>query len=140
MDIIGDHPSSIDVIQGGIGDCYFITVLNSLAVHKDELERIFITKKPNKTGIYALKLLVNGQYRTILLDDYIPVFKHAPHIPSFIWSDSFNVWAILLEKAWAKLNGSYEAITAGTQVEAFSFLTPYPVKEYISDEQLLDGD
>jgi len=110
-----------------VGDCYFISVLISLSVQKAELERIFITKKPNKAGIYALKLLVNGEFKTILLDDYVPVYKYAPHIPSFIRSDSFNIWAILLEKAWAKINGSYEAITGGHQAEAFSFLTPYPV-------------
>ena len=139
-EVLGDNPSSIDVIQGGVGDCYFITVLISIATQKEILNRIFITQTPNKAGIYAMKLLVNGECKTIIVDDYIPVYKYASHTPAFMRSDSFNIWAILLEKAWAKINGSYEAITGGHQAEAFSFLTPYPVEVFRSDEQLLDGE
>ena len=39
---------------------------------------------------------------------------------------------MLLEKAWAKLNGSYEAVIGGSQKDAFTFLTPYPVKKFMS--------
>jgi hypothetical protein len=41
---------------------------------------------------------------------------------------------LLLEKAWAKLNGSYEQIISGSTSDAFSFLTPYPTKYNIHEE------
>jgi hypothetical protein len=37
---------------------------------------------------------------------------------------------MLLEKAWAKLNGSYESIISGIPKEVFSFFTPYVTKTY----------
>ena len=76
--------------------------------------------------------MVNGQFKTIIIDDYIPVKTTNPYEPAFSKSRSRNIWVILLEKAWAKLNGSYEAVIGGSQRDAFTFLTPYPVKKFMS--------
>ena len=39
-----------------------------------------------------------------------------------------NIWPMLLEKAWAKVNGSYEDIISGNPKEAMKFLTPFVSK------------
>ena len=68
-----------------MGDCYFITALLSLSQHRDELEKIFITKEPNEAGVYALNLIVNGEQKTIIIDDFIPVWENPYHIiPAFL--------------------------------------------------------
>lgn len=82
--IIGENPSPIDIVQGSLGDCYFVSVLMSISTNKQELERIFITKTENSAGIYALKLLVNGEPKTIIIDDFIPVMAFANHVPAFM--------------------------------------------------------
>ena len=38
-----------------------------------------------------------------------------------------NIWPILLEKAWAKFNGSYEDIQSGHSKEVKSFM-PFPLE------------
>ncbi len=43
--------------------------------------------------------------RTILLDDNIPVNHEG--IPFSLKTNGPELWAILLEKAWAKLHSSY---------------------------------
>lgn len=86
--------------------------------------------------MFHIKLLVNGKYEVIsklrnpkhiVIDDYVPYNTKREKIA--FWSTySNNIWAILLEKAFAKLNGSYEDIIRGTATIAFQFLLPYPVK------------
>ena len=41
-----------------------------------------------------------------------------------------SMWGPLIEKAWAKVNGNYEAINTGLGLEAFAFLTNTPSRYY----------
>lgn len=64
-----------------------------------------------------------------MIDDWVPYDTVKDKIA--FWSTySNNVWAILLEKAFAKLNGSYEDIIRGRATEAFQFLLPYHAKYF----------
>ena len=49
------------------------------------------------------------------------------------------MWVILLEKAWAKIHGSYETIIAGDGAEALRDITGAPSYNYdIKDEETWD--
>ena len=39
----------------------------------------------------------------------------------------------MIEKAWAKINGSYEAIVTGSAWDALKFLVPYPIERWTYD-------
>jgi len=39
-----------DVIQGALGDCYFLSALSVLAANPDRLTRLFLTKEANASG------------------------------------------------------------------------------------------
>ena len=92
-----------------------------------------------KQTIYAIRLLVNGKYEIIVIDDYVP-YNKVKCQPAFCSTYSKNIWAILLEKAFAKLNGSYEDIISGKATEALGFMLPYSIKYFdhynYSKEQL----
>lgn len=79
--------------------------------------------------IFPIKLLVNGKYEVIVVDDYIP-YNKVKNKPAFCSTYSNNIWAMLLEKAFAKLNGSYEDTIRGKASEALSFLLPYSIKYF----------
>ena len=36
------------------------------------LDRIFVTKEYNSQGMYILKLCVNGEWQTVVIDDRLP--------------------------------------------------------------------
>jgi calpain-15 len=49
------------------------------------------------------------------------------------------MWVILLEKAWAKIHGSYDTIIAGNGAEALRDITGAPSFNYdIKDEETWD--
>lgn len=96
-----------DIKQGDCGDCYFLSSISSLAEFPKRVEDIFLTKEINDAGCYALKFYINGEPETVVVDDYFP---YCTHKQSWAFSRSNNdseIWVLLLEKAWAKIFGSY---------------------------------
>ena len=73
-----------DVIMGACNDCYMFAALSGMAENRledldslkeDQGERIrnnFLTKEVNSAGCYAIKFNIDGQERTIVVDDYFP--------------------------------------------------------------------
>lgn len=69
---------------------------------------------------------VNGEKKEVVVDDYFPYDNHKQ---TWAFSRSNNekeIWVLLLEKAWAKIYGSYQRIEAGTTGEALTVLTGAP--------------
>jgi len=91
-----------------------------------EIKKIFLTKKFNKSGCYAMKLFVNGHPQVVVVDDYIP-YDTVCKWPVFAGKKTKNIWPILLEKAWAKINGTFEDIVTGSAWEGLKTLLPYPI-------------
>ena len=46
------HPT--DIIQGRLGDCYFLATLSGLAENPENVEDLVLTKEVNSAGIYAV--------------------------------------------------------------------------------------
>lgn len=67
------------------------------------LER-FNTKLANRAGIYLISFFMNGIVTPVVVDDYVPVRRGKP---CFAKTRDGELWLLLLEKAWAKINGSY---------------------------------
>ena len=82
----------------------------------------------NQLGYYELCLFIEGQWQIVIIDDFIPVKKN--HIYEFAFAqpdNDYNIWLILLEKAWSKVNGSYyNAMTDSSPYEIFHALTGFP--------------
>ena len=62
--------------------------------------------------------MIVGKIRQVAVDDYVP---GKDKIPSFsgVTADH-DYWAMILEKSWAKIHGSY-MITEGGSVLIFNF-------------------
>lgn len=104
-----------DIVQGVLGDCYFLSTLASLSEFPERILDIFnfeyegksreeVIKLCEKKGIYCLTMLDMGIPKEIIIDDYIPCFSINKG-PAFTRTNGNEVWAVLLEKAWAKLYG-----------------------------------
>ena len=108
--------------QGALADCYFVSALSSLIGKPGAVDSLFITKEINKAGIYAVRIFLNGKPEIIVVDDFLPVRNGRPEFAR--GKDEF--WMCILEKAWAKLHGSYAAIEAGQAEHVLLHLTNSP--------------
>ena len=64
-----------DINQGELRDCYFLSVLSSLAEFPENVKALIDTQEINSAGIYLLMFFVNGIPTPVIVDDYFPV-KH----------------------------------------------------------------
>lgn len=115
-----------DIKQGFCGDCYFLSSISSLAEFPDRVKDIFLTKEINEAGCYALRLFVNGEPEIVVVDDYFPWHPFNKDWAFSRSNDDHEIWVMLLEKAWAKVFGSYQRIEGGQAGEALPALTGAP--------------
>ena len=93
------------------------------------LQRILKTHDVNQVGIYRVKFFINGLRTSVIVDDFIPVIVEGKYRrPAFIYSQKQLFWATLIEKAWAKINGSYAAIRRSSQSFLSIHLTGVPAE------------
>jgi calpain-15 len=126
-----------DIRQGALGDCWFLCAIAALTEFPMLVEKIFPeeSRQVSEYGIYSLKICKNGWWQDVRVDDYFPCFPGAG--PIYSRANGNELWVLLLEKAFAKLHGSYEAIKAGWAYEAMMDLTGAPYKTIRFDDSEL---
>ena len=113
-----------DVKQGSLGDCYFLSSLGDLCKCGGLISDMFRIKEKNPDGYYEIILIIDGEKRIVIIDDNIPVLK-SDKKPCFARPNGHELWVMLLEKAWAKINGGYLNIIGGRVREALECLTGF---------------
>lgn len=99
-------------IKGTLLDGYFLTAITALLEIPQRVVGSFVSKRKNKFGCYAIKLFVNGEATEVVIDDLLP-YDYSPEVDNWAFSHTKTdneVYVLLLEKAFAKVFGSYEAM------------------------------
>ncbi|KAJ6250206.1 calpain [Anaeramoeba flamelloides] len=108
-----DGMSPEDIEQGSLGDCYLLSSISVLSLKEEKVLKIFLTKKYQpEFGFFIVRFFSNDQWHKIIVDDYLPCGRNGR--PIFARSkNNDELWVQIIEKAYAKLFGSYEAIEGG---------------------------
>ena len=75
-----------------------------------------------------VKLFINGNETSVIVDDYLPVKANGQ--PAFATCRDGELWVSLLEKAWAKLHGTFARIEGGLPCFAASHIMGVPSESF----------
>ena len=117
-------PSPKDVIQGELGSCWFLSALSLLAEKPFLLLNCMISQKLETSGLHQVRLCRRGEWVVVNIDDFLPCNRKGQLI--FSLGRKKQLWVPFLEKALAKLYGSYEAIAKGACADGLQSLTGEP--------------
>lgn len=133
-----DNITQDSIAQGELGDCYFICALIYIAKDKDLVKTIFHPKSSLEYGCVLVYFQFMGVKLPVIVDTQMPFdlenSGYDPTIPKFSRPKAKEdpCWFVLLEKAFAKLCGSYKAIISGTTSYGVRILMEY-FSIYIDD-------
>lgn len=131
-------PRPDDSVQGAVGNCWFVCALSVLAqVAPQTLRTCFVTQDLNPAGVYRLRLNAEGVWHVVTVDDLLPV--NALDCAAYTKPSRRSLWGPLLEKAAAKMHGSYESLAGGTFAEAFNMITGCPTQRVTLDKYSSTG-
>ncbi|CAH2255647.1 calpain-8-like isoform X1 [Pelobates cultripes] len=110
---IVDGATRDDIIQGSEGVCSFLSSIAVLTMKKEFLNLVVPWNQSfqkDYCGIFHFKFWQEGDWVEVVVDDRLPVKSGTKTLWSAHSQSSNEFWSPLLEKAYAKLEGSYKAI------------------------------
>ncbi len=112
VSLFGVSISPQDVLEGQLDDCYLVSALSLLATTPAAVQRLFEFHDVEE-GKVVVNFWRRGQRESIVVDDRVPcnattgkpLFAHC--------RDPSGYWVQLVEKAFAKVHGSYITLGGG---------------------------
>uniref|UniRef100_A0A3B3TZ69 Calpain 6 n=2 Tax=Poecilia latipinna TaxID=48699 RepID=A0A3B3TZ69_9TELE len=135
--------SSHDLNQGSMGNCWMVAACASLALRPKLWEKVIPDWKEqewdsNYGGIFHFRFWIFGQWTDVVIDDRLPTINGQLIYCQSKQNNEF--WSALLEKAYAKLFGSYQSLDGGNATDAVVDFTgavaeTIDLKPYRTDNQ-----
>ncbi|KAJ4363859.1 hypothetical protein N0V95_000928 [Ascochyta clinopodiicola] len=140
--------TSSDVVQGANGDCWFIAALATVCSNQGLIQKVCVARD-ERCGVYGFAFHRDGEWIWTVVDDNLFVTKKDfdargdTYDPTGVKENMYKktyqtgsealyfascaheneTWLPLLEKAYAKVHGDYDAISGGISGEAVEDLT-----------------
>ena len=128
---LNNGPSFRDIHQGGVGDCYFLASLASLAQNETASTRQMVV--PLGDGTYIVRLYTTDSRGVatptyLRMDADLPVTSYGSLAYADFAAGNDGIWVALVEKAYAYYrygSNSYATINSGWMAAAYRDLTGF---------------
>ncbi|KAM9323937.1 calpain-1 catalytic subunit-like [Gastrophryne carolinensis] len=129
---IVDGATRMDVCQGNLSNCWFLSAVACLSLYPQLLEQVMPTGQDfgdGYNGKFRFQFWQYGRWVEVVVDDLLPTVQAEENGRTcynllFVHSkDKNEFWSSLLEKAYAKLKGGYSALQMGFAGEALEDMT-----------------
>nr|XP_039267661.1 calpain-A-like [Styela clava] len=123
--LLQDGITSDDIMQGTLGNCWWLSSVAAISRNPTCMHRVVPTNQAmtgdDYVGMFHFRFWRFGSWVEVIVDDRLPVIQDQLAFGRSSSKDEF--WLSLLEKAYAKLHGSYEAIEGGFSQDGLEDLT-----------------
>ncbi|KAF8210804.1 hypothetical protein K438DRAFT_1664769 [Mycena galopus ATCC 62051] len=160
-----DGANSNDIMQGALGDCWFLSALATMSTAEGLIEK-FCVARDEEIGVYGFIFFKDDHWVPVIIDDLlytaIPKYEELNSSEKALYHNDKELynkaarkgsqtlyfaksgtdgetWVPLIEKAYAKLHGDYASLSGGYACEAIEDLTG-GVSSYIQSKDILDID
>jgi len=120
--LINDGTNPGDVKQGILGDCWLLGSFLILSTHAELLQNLIVFDGL-EYGFAVFQFFKNGRWQYVIVDSRIPYNPQSKTPLYGHCADPNEFWVPLMEKAYAKLHGCYEALQGGSMAESLVDLT-----------------
>uniref|UniRef100_H2ZIF1 Calpain catalytic domain-containing protein n=1 Tax=Ciona savignyi TaxID=51511 RepID=H2ZIF1_CIOSA len=123
--LLQDGQSSEDIVQGMLGNCWFLASCAAIARSAKHIQKVVpgdqVISGPDYVGMFHFRFWRFGKWVDVIVDDQLPSVRGSLCFGRSANRDEF--WLPLLEKAYAKVHGSYQAIEGGFTQDGMEDLT-----------------
>ncbi|XP_078321159.1 calpain-9-like [Crassostrea virginica] len=126
--LFSEGTTRYDIGQGSIGTCWFLSSVANVADKPQLLRRIiprdsYPVGTPQYDGIFHCRFWRFGIWDDVFIDDYLPIIYGNQIYSAHSNTDPNEMWVALLEKAFARLYGSYTDVSGGMASDSYMALT-----------------
>ncbi|KXN86223.1 Calpain-1 catalytic subunit [Leucoagaricus sp. SymC.cos] len=144
-----DGANSNDIVQGALGDCWFLSALSTPSASNNLIEK-FCVARDEQVGVYGFAFFKNGSWVYVIINDLlfvnVPKFEELAYAEQQLFhmgKEKYNrtarkggknlflarsgteneTWVPLIEKAYAKLHVDYTSLSERLSGEGLEDLT-----------------
>ncbi|XP_005089461.1 calpain-2 catalytic subunit [Aplysia californica] len=127
--LFSDGATRFDIGQGSAGTCWFLSTVANIAGNKSMIDQVipdsaYLIENPAEyDGTFHARFFRFGKWEDVYTDDFLPVIYGNVLWGAKSTTDEREMWVALLEKAFARLYGSYDAVYGGQPGDAYLLLT-----------------